>query len=63
MDQLALSPSPHQITFRSNPHYLLLPVHTQIAQRALEALVELINSLGQDFNAYTSSVLQHVVDR
>lgn len=25
--------------------------------------MELINSLGQDFNAYTSSVLQHVVDR
>lgn len=35
----------------------------QIAQRALEAFTELIVRLGQDFNAYTSTILPHVVDR
>lgn len=35
----------------------------QIAQRALEACTELIVRLGQDFNAYTSTILPHVVDR
>lgn len=35
----------------------------QIAQRALEAFIELISRLGPDFNAYTPSVLPHVVDR
>ncbi|XP_059614674.1 CLIP-associating protein isoform X4 [Phlebotomus argentipes] len=37
--------------------------HFKIAQRALEALSELIGRLGQDFNAYTPTVLQNVVDR
>lgn len=35
----------------------------QIAQRALEAFTELIGRLGQDFSAYTPTVLPHVVDR
>lgn len=35
----------------------------QIAQRALESFTELIGRLGQDFNAYTPTVLPHVVDR
>jgi CLIP-associating protein 1/2 len=35
----------------------------QIAQRALEAFTELVQRLGQDFNAYTSNLLPHVVDR
>lgn len=35
----------------------------QIAQRALEAFTELVQRLGQDFNAYTSNILPHVVDR
>uniref|UniRef100_A0A182TFX1 TOG domain-containing protein n=1 Tax=Anopheles melas TaxID=34690 RepID=A0A182TFX1_9DIPT len=34
-----------------------------IAQRALEAFTELIVRLGQDFNAYTSTILPHVIDR
>ncbi|XP_062552163.1 CLIP-associating protein isoform X8 [Armigeres subalbatus] len=37
--------------------------HFKIAQRALEAFTELIVRLGQDFNAYTSTILPHVVDR
>ncbi|XP_055690824.1 CLIP-associating protein isoform X2 [Lutzomyia longipalpis] len=37
--------------------------HFKISQRALEALSELIGRLGQDFNAYTPTVLQNVVDR
>ncbi|XP_055708280.1 CLIP-associating protein isoform X2 [Phlebotomus papatasi] len=37
--------------------------HFKIAQRALEALSELIGRLGQDFNAYTPTVFQNVVDR
>uniref|UniRef100_A0A1L8E5Z7 Putative microtubule associated-protein orbit n=2 Tax=Nyssomyia neivai TaxID=330878 RepID=A0A1L8E5Z7_9DIPT len=37
--------------------------HFKIAQRALEALSELIGRLGHDFNAYTPTVLQNVVDR
>ncbi|GAB0096245.1 CLIP-associating protein [Sergentomyia squamirostris] len=37
--------------------------HFKIAQRALEALSELIGRLGQDFNAYTPTILQNVVDR
>lgn len=35
----------------------------QIAQRALEAFTELIGRLGQDFSAYTPTVLPPVVDR
>lgn len=35
----------------------------KIAQRALEAFTELVQRLGQDFNAYTSTTLPHVVDR
>lgn len=38
-------------------------LYLQIAQRAIEAFTELINRLGHDFNAYTPSVLPHVVDR
>ncbi|XP_053677219.1 CLIP-associating protein [Anopheles nili] len=37
--------------------------HHKIAQRALEAFTELIVRLGQDFNAYTSTILPHVIDR
>uniref|UniRef100_A0A8D8DXQ8 CLIP-associating protein n=2 Tax=Culex pipiens TaxID=7175 RepID=A0A8D8DXQ8_CULPI len=37
--------------------------HFKIAQRALEAFTELIVRLGQDFNAYTSTILPHVLDR
>ncbi|CAO1428288.1 unnamed protein product [Diamesa tonsa] len=37
--------------------------HFKIAQRALEAFTELVGRLGQDFNAYTSTILPHVVDR
>ncbi|XP_065094586.1 CLIP-associating protein isoform X2 [Ochlerotatus camptorhynchus] len=37
--------------------------HFKIAQRALEAFTELIVRLGQDFNAYTSTILPHTVDR
>ncbi|XP_055538198.1 CLIP-associating protein isoform X10 [Wyeomyia smithii] len=37
--------------------------HFKIAQRALEAFTELIVRLGQDFNAYTSTILPHVIDR
>lgn len=37
--------------------------HFKIAQRALESFTELVGRLGQDFNAYTSTVLPHVVDR
>ncbi|CRL07696.1 CLUMA_CG020652, isoform B [Clunio marinus] len=37
--------------------------HFKIAQRALEAFTELVQRLGQDFNAYTSNILPHVVDR
>lgn len=37
--------------------------HFKIAQRALEAFTELIIRLGPDFNAYTPTVLPHVVDR
>nr|XP_049463709.1 CLIP-associating protein isoform X8 [Anopheles coluzzii] len=42
-------------------HFLL--VELKIAQRALEAFTELIVRLGQDFNAYTSTILPHVIDR
>jgi CLIP-associating protein 1/2 len=35
----------------------------QIAQRALEAFTELVQRLGPDFSAYTSTTLPHVVDR
>lgn len=38
-------------------------IHSQIAQRALEAFTELIIRLGSDFAAYTPSILPHVVDR
>lgn len=41
----------------------IFPPIFQIAQRALEALSELIGRLGQDFNAYTPTVFQNVVDR
>ncbi|XP_049543119.1 CLIP-associating protein isoform X2 [Anopheles darlingi] len=37
--------------------------HYKIAQRALEAFTELIVRLGHDFNAYTSTILPHVIDR
>ncbi|XP_058466865.1 CLIP-associating protein isoform X2 [Malaya genurostris] len=37
--------------------------HFKIAQRALEAFTELIVRLGQDFSAYTTTILPHVVDR
>ncbi|XP_058839052.1 CLIP-associating protein isoform X5 [Topomyia yanbarensis] len=37
--------------------------HFKIAQRALEAFTELIVRLGQDFSAYTSTILPHVIDR
>ncbi|XP_052861682.1 CLIP-associating protein [Anopheles cruzii] len=37
--------------------------HHKIAQRALEAFTELIVRLGHDFNAYTSTILPHVIDR
>ncbi|XP_055592278.1 CLIP-associating protein isoform X2 [Uranotaenia lowii] len=37
--------------------------HFKIAQRALEAFTELVVRLGPDFNAYTSTILPHVVDR
>ena len=37
--------------------------YLQIAQRALESFTELVHRLGQDFNAYTSTILPHVVDR
>ncbi|XP_031628993.1 CLIP-associating protein isoform X3 [Contarinia nasturtii] len=37
--------------------------HFKIAQRALEAFIELIGRLGQDFGAYTPTILPHVVDR
>lgn len=44
-------------------NFFLNLYYLQIAQRAIEAFTELINRLGQDFNAYTPSVLPHVVDR
>lgn len=37
--------------------------HFKIAQKSLEAFTELIKRLGPDFNAYTSTVLPHVIDR
>ncbi|CAH1728220.1 unnamed protein product [Chironomus riparius] len=37
--------------------------HFKIAQRALESFTELVHRLGQDFNAYTATILPHVVDR
>ncbi|KAM8709603.1 hypothetical protein ACLKA7_016417 [Drosophila subpalustris] len=37
--------------------------HFKIAQKSLEAFSELIKRLGSDFNAYTATVLPHVVDR
>ncbi|KAG5670591.1 hypothetical protein PVAND_000842 [Polypedilum vanderplanki] len=37
--------------------------HFKIAQRALEAFTELVQRLGQDFNAYTSTILPQVIDR
>ncbi|XP_037035804.1 CLIP-associating protein isoform X3 [Bradysia coprophila] len=41
----------------------LIGSHFKIAQRALEAFTELIGRLGQDFSAYTPTVLPQVVDR
>lgn len=35
----------------------------QIAQKALESYTELIKRLGPDFNAYTATLLPHVIDR
>ncbi|XP_030371941.1 CLIP-associating protein [Scaptodrosophila lebanonensis] len=37
--------------------------HFKIAQKSLEAFSELIKRLGSDFNAYTATVLPHVIDR
>ncbi|XP_068142408.1 CLIP-associating protein [Drosophila tropicalis] len=37
--------------------------HFKIAQKSLEAFSELIKRLGTDFNAYTATVLPHVIDR
>lgn len=37
--------------------------HFKIAQKSLEAFTELIKRLGPDFNAYTATVLPHVIDR
>ncbi|XP_055919459.1 CLIP-associating protein isoform X2 [Eupeodes corollae] len=37
--------------------------HHKIAQKSLEAFTELIKRLGPDFNAYTATVLPHVIDR
>ncbi|XP_017843036.2 CLIP-associating protein [Drosophila busckii] len=37
--------------------------HFKIAQKSLEAFSELIKHLGSDFNAYTATVLPHVIDR
>ncbi|XP_037940370.1 CLIP-associating protein-like [Teleopsis dalmanni] len=37
--------------------------HFKIAQKSLEAFSELIKRLGPDFNAYTATVLPHVIDR
>ncbi|XP_002048268.2 CLIP-associating protein [Drosophila virilis] len=37
--------------------------HFKIAQKSLEAFSELIKRLGSDFNAYTQTVLPHVIDR
>lgn len=37
--------------------------HYKIAQKALESYTELIKRLGPDFNAYTATLLPHVIDR
>lgn len=37
--------------------------HFKIAQKSLEAFSELIKRLGPDFNAYSATVLPHVIDR
>ncbi|GBO99877.1 CLIP-associating protein [Eumeta japonica] len=37
--------------------------HYKIAQKSLEAFTEIIKRLGPDFNAYTATVLPHVIDR
>lgn len=37
--------------------------HFKVAQKSLEALIELIKILGSDFNVYNAIILPHVVDR
>lgn len=37
--------------------------HFKISQKSLEAFTELIKRLGPDFNAYTSTIFPHVIDR